>query len=84
MIRGFLVCGAALALGLLVSACAVGPLSEAEQQSMAAAATAPQSLSRAIRLQLPYMGKTSSAVNTDLIRVVKSHCLLPEPWRRRA
>ena len=44
MIRGFLVCGAALALGLLVSGCAVGPLSEAEQQSMAAAATAPAKL----------------------------------------
>ena len=42
-IRGFLVFGA-LAVALLVSACAVGTLSETEQQSLAAAASAPAKL----------------------------------------
>ena len=57
MIRGFLVCGAALALGLLVSGCAVGPLSEAEQQSMAAAATAAPKLQPGDKITITVYGE---------------------------
>ena len=44
MLRGVLVCSALLAVALLVSGCSVGTLSEAEQQSLAAAATGPAKL----------------------------------------
>ena len=44
MLRGVLVCSALLAVALLVSGCAAGAISEAEQQSLAAAATAPAKL----------------------------------------
>jgi polysaccharide export outer membrane protein len=57
MIRGFLVCGAVLALGLLVSACAVGPLSETEQQSMAAAATAAPKLEPGDKITITVYGE---------------------------
>ena len=45
MLRGVLVCSALLAVALLVSGCAGGSLSEAEQQSLAAAATAARNAS---------------------------------------
>jgi protein involved in polysaccharide export with SLBB domain len=44
MPRKVLVCGALLALAFLVSGCSAGSLSEAEQQSLAAAATGPAKL----------------------------------------
>ena len=44
MLRGSLVCSALLAIALLASGCSVGTLSEAEQQSLAAAATGPAKL----------------------------------------
>ena len=44
MLRRVLICSALLALAFLVSGCSVGSLSEAEQQSLAAAATGPAKL----------------------------------------
>ena len=44
MLRGSLVCSALLAMALLASGCSVGTLSEAEQRSLAAAATGPAKL----------------------------------------
>ena len=83
MIRAVFVCIALLAVALLISGCAAGSLSEAEQQSLAAAATAARkACSRVTKLESPYSGKTSSAVTTSSIRVVKSHCRSPAPLRR--
>lgn len=44
MLRGVWVCSALLAVALLVSGCGAGSITEAEQQSLAAAATAPPTL----------------------------------------
>lgn len=55
-IRGFLVCGA-LAVALLVSACAVGSLSETEQQSLAAAASAPAKLQPGDKISINVYGE---------------------------
>ena len=45
MFRGVLVCSALLAVALLVSGCGAGSISEAEQQSLAAAATCTRNAS---------------------------------------
>ena len=81
MIRVF-VCGAALAAAALVSGCAGGSISEAEQQSLAAAATASPKLQAGDKIKITDTGKTSSAATTRSIRVVKSHCLSPERLRQ--
>ena len=57
MIRGVLVCGALLAVALLVSGCAGGSLSEAEQQSLAAAATAPAKLQPGDKININVFGE---------------------------
>src|SRR5262245_1342722 len=55
-IRGFLVCGA-LAVALLVSACAVGSLSETEQQTLAEAATAAPRLQPGDKIRVMVYGE---------------------------
>ena len=57
MIRGVLVCGALLAVALLVSGCAGGSLSEAEQQSLAAAAIAPAKLQPGDKININVFGE---------------------------
>jgi protein involved in polysaccharide export with SLBB domain len=57
MIRGALVCSALLAAALLVSGCAVGPISEAEQQSLAAAAAAPAKLQPGDKIRIYVYGE---------------------------
>ena len=57
MIRGVLVCGALLAVALLVSGCAGGSLSEAEQQSLAAAATAAPKLQPGDKININVFGE---------------------------
>ena len=57
MLRGVLVCSALLAVALLVSGCAVGTLSEAEQQSLAAAATGPAKLQPGDKIKVYVYGE---------------------------
>jgi polysaccharide biosynthesis/export protein len=57
MIRGVLACSVLLAVALLVSGCAVGTLSEAEQQSLAAAATGPAKLQPGDKVRLNVYGE---------------------------
>ena len=56
MIRVF-VCSAALAVALLLSGCAGGILSEAEQQSMAAAAIASPKLQPGDKIRITVFGE---------------------------
>ena len=57
MIRAVFVCIALLAAGLLVSGCAAGRLSEAEQQSLAAAAGAPAQLQPGDKIRVTVFGE---------------------------
>ena len=57
MIRRVFVCSALLAVALLVSGCAGGSISEAEQQSMAAAATAPATLQPGDKIRVDVFGE---------------------------
>ena len=57
MLRGVLVCSALLAVALLVSGCAAGTLSEAEQQSLAAAATGPAKLQPGDKIRVYVYGE---------------------------
>ena len=57
MIRAVFVCSALLAVALLVSGCAGGSLSEAEQQSLAAAATAPAKLQPGDKIRVIVFGE---------------------------
>ena len=57
MLRGVLVCSALLAVALLVSGCGAGSISEAEQQSLAAAATAPPTLQPGDKINVIVFGE---------------------------
>ena len=57
MIRGISICSALLAVALLVSGCAGSVLSEAEQQSLAAAATGPAKLQPGDKIRLSVYGE---------------------------
>jgi protein involved in polysaccharide export with SLBB domain len=57
MTRAVFVCIALLAVGLLVSGCAGGRLSEAEQQSLAAAASAPAQLQPGDKIRVTVFGE---------------------------
>ena len=57
MVRGFLVCSALLAVALLVSGCTASSLSEAEQQSLAAAATASRKLQPGDKIKVNVYGE---------------------------
>src|SRR5262245_8963389 len=57
MLRGVLVCSALFAMALLVAGCAVSSLSEAEQQSLAAAATAPAKLQPGDKITVTVYGE---------------------------
>jgi protein involved in polysaccharide export with SLBB domain len=57
MIRRVLVWGALLSVALLVSACAVGSFSDTEQQSLAAAATAPATLQPGDKIRVVVFGE---------------------------
>ena len=57
MLRAGLVCSALLAVALLVSGCAGGSISEAEQQSLAAAATAPATLQPGDKIRVYVFGE---------------------------
>ena len=84
MIRAVFVCIALLVMALLVSGCATGQLSEAEQQSLAAAASGPAKLQPGDKIKSQFSGKTSSAAITNSIRVAKSHYLWLVRLRRWA
>ena len=57
MLRRVLVCSALLAVALLVSGCGAGSISEAEQQSLAAAATAPPTLQPGDKINVNVFGE---------------------------
>jgi polysaccharide biosynthesis/export protein len=57
MIRGVLACSVLLAVAFLVSGCAGSAISEAEQQSMAAAATGPAKLQPGDKVRLNVYGE---------------------------
>jgi polysaccharide biosynthesis/export protein len=57
MLRGVLVCSALLAVAILASGCSVGTLSEAEQQSLAAAATGPAKLQPGDKITVTVYGE---------------------------
>jgi polysaccharide export outer membrane protein len=57
MVGRVFVCNALLAVGLLVSGCSAGSLSEVEQQSMAAAATAPPKLQPGDKIRIDVYGE---------------------------
>src|SRR5262249_26177860 len=57
MVRGVLVCSALLAVALLVSGCAGGSISEAEQKSLAAAASAPATLQPGDKVRVVVFGE---------------------------
>ena len=57
MSRRVLVCSALLVVALLVSGCGAGSISEAEQQSLAAAATAPPTLQPGDKISVNVFGE---------------------------
>jgi len=59
LVKGVLVCGALLAVALLVSACGGGALSDAEQQSLAATAAAPAKLQPGDKVNIVVFGESS-------------------------
>jgi polysaccharide export outer membrane protein len=59
MLRGVWVCSALLAVAFLVSGCGAGSITEAEQQSLAAAATAPPTLQPGDKISINVFGEAS-------------------------
>src|SRR5262245_12004822 len=59
LVKGVLVCGALLAVALLVSACGGGALGDAEQQSLAATAAAPAKLQPGDKVNIVVFGESS-------------------------
>lgn len=57
MLRGVWVCSALLAVAFLVSGCGAGSITEAEQQSLAAAATAPPTLQPGDKINIIVFGE---------------------------
>ena len=66
MVRGVLVCSALLAVAFLVSGCAGGSISEAEQQSLAAAATAPATLQPGDKVRVNVFGESQLSGEYEL------------------
>ena len=66
MFRGVLVCSALLAVALLVSGCGAGAISEAEQQSLAAAATAPATLQPSDKIRVVVFGESNLSGEYEL------------------
>jgi polysaccharide biosynthesis/export protein len=66
MLRGVLVCSALLAVALLVSGCGAGSISEAEQQSLAAAATAPPTLQPGDKINVLVFGEQNLSGQYDI------------------
>src|SRR5262249_22814112 len=66
IVRGVLVCSALLAVALLVSGCAGGSISEAEQRSMAAAATAPATLQPGDKIRINVFGESQLSGEFEL------------------
>ena len=84
MLKRILVGSALLAAALFLSACSSASLSEADQQSMAAAATAPATLQPGDKIRVDVSGKTNSVVSTSSIRPGKSQYLWRAPLKRKA
>ena len=66
MLRRVLVCSALLAVALLVSGCGAGSISEAEQQSLAAAATAPPTLQPGDKINVLVFGEQNLSGQYDI------------------
>jgi polysaccharide biosynthesis/export protein len=66
MLRGVLVCSALLAVALLVSGCGAGSITEAEQQSLAAAATAPPTLQPGDKVNVLVFGEQNLSGQYDI------------------
>ena len=66
MLRGVLVCSALLAVALLVSGCGAGSITEAEQQSLAAAATAPPTLQPGDKINVLVFGEQNLSGQYDI------------------
>src|SRR5215470_11244372 len=66
MVRRVLVCGALLAVAFLVSGCAGGTISEAEQKSLAAAATAPATLQPGDKVRVNVFGESQLSGEYEL------------------
>jgi polysaccharide biosynthesis/export protein len=66
MLRGILVCSALLAVALLVSGCGAGSISEAEQQSLAAAATAAPTLQPGDKINVNVFGEQNLSGQYDI------------------
>ena len=66
MLRGVLVCSALFAVALLVSGCGAGSISEAEQQSLAAAATAPPTLQPGDKINVLVFGEQNLSGQYDI------------------
>jgi len=66
MLRGILVCSALFAVALLVSGCGAGSISEAEQQSLAAAATAPPTLQPGDKINVNVFGEQNLSGQYDI------------------
>jgi len=78
MTRAVFVCIALLLMALL-SGCATGQLSEAEQQSLAAAASAPAKLQPGDKIRVTVYGDDKLSGGYELDRVAKFPSLL-WPW----
>lgn len=57
MLRGILICNVLLAVALLLSGCGAGAISDAEQQALAAAATAPPTLQPGDKINVIVFGE---------------------------
>jgi protein involved in polysaccharide export with SLBB domain len=66
MLRAGLVCSALFAVALLVFGCAGGSISEAEQQSLAAAATAPATLQPGDKIRVVVFGEDTLSGEYEL------------------
>ena len=66
MLRGVLVCSALLAVALLASGCGAGSITEAEQQSLAAAATAPPTLQPGDKINVLVFGEQNLSGQYDI------------------
>jgi protein involved in polysaccharide export with SLBB domain len=66
MIRAVFVCIALLAMAALVAGCATGQLGEAEQQSLAAAATAPPKLQPGDKIRVTVFGEDKLSGDYEL------------------
>jgi polysaccharide export outer membrane protein len=83
MLRRVLVCSALLAVALLVSGCGAGSISEAEQQSLAAAATAPPTFQPGDKISVNVFGEEKLSGQFEVDQSGR-FAASPEPLRRKA